>query len=170
MKIEFTMNAIGVVEEFRTIPEFPDYAVSDAGRVLSLRCSKPRILKQTVTNKTGHQKVTLYEPESTEPRPMFVHSLVAEVFISERPQGLVCRHLDGNPSRNVPENLCWGTSSENSLDRHRHGTIRTKLNADKVKALRDADVKSLKDLAKEYGITIGYAYVVRSERTWRHLN
>lgn len=170
MKIEFTMNAVGAVEEFRTIPEFPDYAVSNCGRVLSQRCSKPRILKQTVTNKTGHQKVTLYQPDSVEPRPTFVHALVAEVFISERPEGLVCRHLDGNPAHNVPQNLAWGTSSENSLDRHRHGTIRAKLNAEKVKALRDADTRHLRDLAKEYGITIGYARAVRSERTWKHLN
>lgn len=170
MNIEITMNAIGAVEEFRTIENFPDYAVSNCGRVLSSRCSKPRILKQTVTNKTGHQKVTLYEPDSTEPRPMFVHSLVAEAFISERPQGLVCRHLDGNPSHNVPQNLAWGTSSENMLDRHKHGTIKTKLNADKVKVLRDADPECLKDLAEKYGITIDYVYSVRSRRTWRHLN
>lgn len=34
----------------------------------------------------------------------------------------MCRHLDGNPANNRPENLRWGTAQENSDDMIRHGT------------------------------------------------
>lgn len=32
------------------------------------------------------------------------------------------RHLDGNPSNNLPSNLQWGTQAENWHDRRSHGT------------------------------------------------
>jgi hypothetical protein len=42
------------------------------------------------------------------------------------------RHLNGNPADNRwPENLAWGTQSENNLDRVRHGTFRNR-NTDKT--------------------------------------
>ena len=50
-----------------------------------------------------------------------VHILMLEAFIGERPQGQVCRHLDGNPGNNVLTNLRWGTESENQHDAVAHG-------------------------------------------------
>jgi hypothetical protein len=35
-----------------------------------------------------------------------------------------CRHLDGNPSNNRPDNLRWGTAKENAADMIRHGRLR----------------------------------------------
>jgi hypothetical protein len=35
-----------------------------------------------------------------------------------------CRHLDGNPTNNTPENLAWGTHAENCMDTVRHGRSR----------------------------------------------
>jgi len=51
-----------------------------------------------------------------------VHRLVARAFYGPRPEGLVVRHLDGNPQNNCLENLTYGTHSENLLDQVRHGT------------------------------------------------
>lgn len=51
-----------------------------------------------------------------------VHHLVLLAFVGPRPEGMECRHLDGNKTNNRPENLCWGTGTENVADRLRHGT------------------------------------------------
>ena len=42
--------------------------------------------------------------------------------MGKRPEGLVCRHLNGNPLDNRLENICWGTQQENAQDAIRHGT------------------------------------------------
>jgi hypothetical protein len=55
------------------------------------------------------------------PRTVFVHQAVAAAFLGARPDGLVVRHLDGNPSNNSLMNLRYGTSAENAYDRIAHG-------------------------------------------------
>jgi hypothetical protein len=51
-----------------------------------------------------------------------VHRLVLLAFIGPCPEGMECRHLDGNPKNNRLSNLCWGTLAEQAMDRERHGT------------------------------------------------
>ena len=51
-----------------------------------------------------------------------VHRLVLEAFVGPRPEGMVARHLNGDPGDNRLENLAWGTQSENNYDKVRHGT------------------------------------------------
>src|SRR3989442_771331 len=46
-----------------------------------------------------------------------VHTLVLEAFVGPRPEGAVCRHLNGDARDNRPENLVWGTHKQNSDDR-----------------------------------------------------
>ena len=46
-------------------------------------------------------------------RRVWVHHAVAEAFHGPRPHGMVCLHLNDNPADNRPENLRWGTQSEN---------------------------------------------------------
>ena len=51
-----------------------------------------------------------------------VHSLVCAAFYGPPPfDGAQVRHLDGDPQRNTPDNLCWGTQAENWQDRRAHG-------------------------------------------------
>jgi hypothetical protein len=56
----------------------------------------------------------------------FVHRLVLEAFVGPCPEGMECRHLDGNPGNNRLENLAWGTARENWEDALRHGTAALK--------------------------------------------
>jgi hypothetical protein len=50
-----------------------------------------------------------------------VHALVALAFHGPMPEGLEVRHLDDVKTNNRPENLLYGTRSENRLDAVRNG-------------------------------------------------
>lgn len=68
----------------------------------------------------GHRRITLNKLGRL--RTFTVHSLVLEAFVGPRPEGAVCRHLNGDPADNRVENLRWGTGSENQYDAVRHGS------------------------------------------------
>jgi hypothetical protein len=100
------------------------YEVSDLGLIWSCkrrRGTKGGLLKTPPVEGRGHLQVNLCR--DGKPFHVFVHTLVAEAFHGPRPAAMECRHLDGNPANNAVGNLAWGTSSENNLDRVRHGTF-----------------------------------------------
>ena len=103
---------------------FPEYEVSNFGRVkrviggrgvrvghiLSPHKSSNGYLNVRLTT-DGHQRI------------VSIHSLVAEVFLGPRPQGLQIRHLDGNKQNNAAHNLAYGTAKENGQDNVRLGVM-----------------------------------------------
>lgn len=116
------MNA--TPEQWRPIPNFPDYEVSDRGRVKSWRKwnggPAPRLLS-LVPGRNGYLRVGLtVRPCASVSR--LVHQLVLEAFVGPRPAGQVVRHLDGNRANNSLSNLTYGTPKENTADMFRHGT------------------------------------------------
>lgn len=112
--------AVEVIEWFG-IPGYPDYFVNVKGEVLSRRQAKRGKLLKPVIDPKGYPKVMLYDRDGGK-RLFKVHSVVALVFHGPRPDGLITRHLDGDQMNNVPENITYGTYSENQLDQVRHGT------------------------------------------------
>lgn len=107
------------VEEWRPVPGFPGYEVSSLGRVVSKRRRCPQILKPWLDSH-GYPRVGLRTDDGRALRS--VHVVVATAFLGPRPDGCEVRHLDGSPLNNTPENLAWGTRSENERDKVRHGT------------------------------------------------
>lgn len=69
----------------------------------------------------------------------YVHVLVLEAFVGPCPEGLECRHLDGNPGNSHLSNLCWGTHLENMADQKAHG-MTAKGEKSVFAKLRDADI------------------------------
>jgi hypothetical protein len=104
-------------ERWRPVPGYEGrYEVSESGMVLSLA------LSAFPMPSTGYLCVRLCKDALAVTRT--VHSLVAEAFHGPRPPGHEARHLDGNRQHNSPENVIWGTKSENTRDQVRHGTHR----------------------------------------------
>lgn len=110
-----------MLEEWRRIQKHPSYEVSDAGRVRRLPGEFRRnthILK-TPPNSFGYLIAPLWEGRRV---VRTVHSLVLGAFVGERPEGLECRHLNGDNNDARLSNLAWGTPKENAADKLRHGT------------------------------------------------
>lgn len=111
-------------EEWRPVDGFPDYQVSDLGRVLSTRPRRgyrgPTVLRQTL-GPNGYRAVTLYSAPQVQSQRS-VHSLVAQAFVGRRPEGMEVRHLDGDRMNNRASNLAYGTKSDNHYDQVAHGT------------------------------------------------
>lgn len=116
-------------ETWREHPDYPVIQVSDQGRVYrkprtvirgqdTYRLSG-RIAALNTGSKTGHLKVQIRMAGKY--HHAWVHRLVLETFAGPCPDGMECRHLNGNPKDNRLENLAWGTPSENSADTKAHG-------------------------------------------------
>lgn len=97
------------------------YRVSSLGRVLSLpRPTTPGGLLAWSPDQRGYPRVTLVQ--GGRQWKVRVHLLVARTFLSDAPDGMEVRHLNGDSSDPRLSNLAYGTHSENLLDRVRHGT------------------------------------------------
>lgn len=94
------------MEEWRVIEEFPDYEISNQGRVWSHKVGRVII----PGNVRGYLQVHLSNLNRV--RHPLVHQLVAEAFLGEA-FGLYVNHLDGNKSNNHVRNLEWTTRSQN---------------------------------------------------------
>lgn len=110
------------------IPSAPGYAATAGGEIVSLARTvtrsngSPYHLRERILTgllSSGYYYATLHIDENQVRRS--VHSLVAEAFHGPRPEDLVVRHLNGDPLDNRPENLRYGTPSENQYDRVNHG-------------------------------------------------
>lgn len=88
------------------------YIISNRGQVKSLdRPGKTgRVLRPQV-NSCGYCRVTL--SRNNKAHRLFVHRLVAEVFLPRRPGCDVINHLDFNVTNNAASNLEWTTQKEN---------------------------------------------------------
>lgn len=110
-----------MAEEWKTIPDHPEYEVSNEGRVRSHKFGRVKYLKPQANVLRGNYLHFTCITDGV--RAQFkVHCIVAELFIGPRPEGLDIRHLDGNSQNNEVGNLKYGTRLENERDKFRHGT------------------------------------------------
>lgn len=100
-------------EIWKPIDGFPDYEVSDLGRVRSLKNGKVRILRPGV-NSTGYYKVVLCVDGV--PKNKKVHRLVSEAFLGA--SNLHIDHIDMVKTNNCLTNLRYCTNRENITYHH----------------------------------------------------
>ena len=114
-------------EVIKPIDWAPQYSVTSTGKIIGQR-GKP--LKPHI-NRFGYERVIICDDRVRKCR--FVHCLVAEAFLGPKPDGLVCRHLDGNSRNNSISNLEYSTVEVNLADRWEHGTMPIKLTNRKLR-------------------------------------
>lgn len=172
-------------EEFRLIPDCPEYRVSNNGRVQS-RWKRLGIKKfltdewksiRLSVDDRGYHVFNLCKTEAKIKKR--VHVLVLELFVGPKPDGHEGCHWNGIKTDNRVENLRWGTHLENMRDKHRHGTTMCGTKVPNSK-LNDEKVVEMRRLFNEEGLSTGKigrlfsvgqmtAWDAINRRTWRHV-
>lgn len=167
-----------MIEEWRTIPGHALYDASSFGRIRSwavrgwpnLRAKTPKI-RCLYKEKDGHLSITL----GRNGRHVGVHTLIALAFHGPRGTGQVCRHLNGIPNDNRPDNLTWGTPRENSQDARNHRAFphgsnhsNAKLNDEAVCIIRTS-TETVSALARRFQVSRRAITHARSGQTWSHV-
>lgn len=161
--------------EWRDVPGFPGYKVSDDGQVIG---SSGRLLKGT-PNIWGYPAVAA-KPAHGPRSVMGIHILVCLAFHGPKPspQHQVA-HWDGDKTNNRPENLRWATPAENAADAVRHGTLargedhfRARFTEDDVRSIRarwDARESTIAAMAAEYGVSESAVKWIAYRWSWKHV-
>jgi len=177
------------IEEWRNVEGFPNYAVSNFGRVKSL----PRLVNHPAgngfkirregkvlayaLNSYNYYVVSLVNGRVKVTRP--VHLLVINAFKGSRPSSAhQCAHWDGNPKNNYVENLRWATPKENTSDAMRHGTRfrgeehpRALLTEEDVLLIRElcANGANKTALGRQYGVDRTTIGLIHKRKNWAYL-
>lgn len=161
--------------EFRDILEYPGHRVFSNGAVESRwkRAVLTDFWHTLSSSPRGYVRVSLYKDGNWV--TMYAHQLVLTAFVGPCPDGMECRHLDGNQRNNNLWNICWGTKEENEADRVRHGTDsrgerngRAILNEGIVLEIRRA-TGTTAEIAKIFHIPRYTVNSIRNDITWKHL-
>lgn len=175
-----------MITGLRPIPGFEGYFASEDGAVWSTR---GRWTDGAPTRLAGTRRPDGYLQANCFRRPQLVHRLVCLAFHGEPPAGKPeVRHLDGTRDNNRPENLCWGSGSENARDTLRHGShpsqkcperqrrgegvVTHKLTEDDVREIRrlfGARLSSAAMLAARFSVCEATIYKAVTREYWRHV-
>lgn len=160
-------------EEWRQIPDFPEYSVSNFGRIRRVTVTD---LKGSA-GPFGHTKVELRSNGKV--YHALVHRLVAAAFLptpaAERKE---VAHNDGNARNNHVSNLRWATRRENAQDTIIHGTVArgsrngtARFTEDQIRHIRQLRAMGVKNktLAAEYGVDKCTISAICVGRNWKHV-
>lgn len=120
------------MENWKTINAYPNYEVSDKGRIRSLNwhmTGEVRVLSPRLNHK-GYLQLWLYDSGH---RKMFsVHRLVAEAFIPNPHELPQINHKDRNRANNSVDNLEWCDSLYNVTYSQGKGVLQIDVNTGRV--------------------------------------
>ena len=96
---------------------FPDYYATPDGRILTSQRGGLEPVATEAHPRSGHLRVDLWKDGRRHHK--YVATLVAEAFHGVRPDGdnIEVLHGDSDVNNNRPENLQWGTRSQNAVQR-----------------------------------------------------
>lgn len=157
------------------------YEVSNLGevkRVMPGTGTRCRVLKPYLDTK-GYYSYTL--TVLGKQKDHLAHRIVAYAWIENAKDRPCINHIDSNRKNNVVSNLEWVTYKENTnhcikngrFNGHLHSlkgekNPKSKLSEKDILKIRKSR-KLLTEIAEEFGITSGYASLIRCNRVWKHI-
>lgn len=181
-------------EEWRPVPDWPMYEVSNMGRVR-------RLSGRTYNGNYWSGRVL--SPSKKEPKVMLcdgpdrsksekVSRLVLLAFRGPPPEGYECCHEDDDKTNNKLSNLRWDTHKANAADALRNNLMhigerspKAKLTVDQVQQIRKEYVPrkpgefvgyhtgksygSIRQLAKKYNVHHSQIFQILSGKAWSHV-
>lgn len=180
-------------EKFKVITEFPDYEISNLGRVRTRsrmvrythartgrehwRVTEKRFLKVHQNNRTGYKFCQLYLNKKMYNKT--IHRLVASEFVLNPLSLEYVNHKDGNKHNNICDNLEWCTNEYN----HNYATITglkakgesvgtSKLTSNMVHAIKYFLLKgfSHSQLADAFNISRATISMISEGKIWKHIS
>jgi len=160
------------------------YTITKCGKVWS-KARRRTVDRRIIGNKylsqgkmkSGHIIVSLSKNGTSV--SYLVHRLVLETFAGPCPDGMECRHLDGDPSNNHISNLKWGTRSENYEDAVEHGTAilgekgtNAKLKNGEIRGIKFLLVsgQTQKTISQLYGVSQSAISRIKNDKRWKHIH
>jgi hypothetical protein len=162
----------------REIPGYPNYYADENGRIYTGKGSKaPRELAVGM-HRDGYRQVHLCIKGKSITRQ--IHRLVLLAFVGSKPPGGCGCHIDGNKTNNIPENLRWGTFSQNNgEDKARHGrTVRgTRAHASKLNEQNVLEIREMlklgytkSSIARKFGVHHNVIREIGNGKAWSWLS
>jgi hypothetical protein len=168
------------------------YAVSNYGRFLSFekKIAEGRLLSGGTIDGYKSFSFRIKTKKGISSKTLFLHRLVAEYFLKRKSEKhTYVLHLDHDPGNNFLENLKWATKEEMiehnkkspAVIKARKRTIQHNINSDgrKLTVKKALEIKkrifnpnrktTLKNIAKQYGISEMHVYRIKSGENWGHL-
>lgn len=168
------VRAVREPTEWKGVPGYDSYEVSDTGLVRSYKNSKPRILGGA-TSPTGYIAYKLIGEEKSDFRHVYAQEIVLELWVGERPTNMWAGHIDKDNGNNAIENLKWMTPFEACQGRDvlvgedRSQAKLTEKDVRNVRLKRKAGV-TYQTLAEEYGLAKNTLWRLCVGRTWKHVS
>jgi hypothetical protein len=165
-----------LVEVWASVPEYEGiYEVSNFGRFAVIK-QDGRVFRK-LNSKTHYLSVSCKSVNGKKPKTFYLHTLVAKLFIGNRPDGMVIRHLDGNRFNNKVSNLSYGTPEQNYEDTRNHkvhsgeNNGRAIINSNSAKAIKNLIKHGVdkKLLSESFGVSLGTIYAINSGRNWNEV-
>ena len=170
------------IEMWQPIGNFPDYAISNHGRIKRLNPwfkrplrIQPGYLLHPIFN-GKYLVVNLFRKGKV--KQHHLHSLVAKHFLGEQKKGLCVNHKDFNVFNNHISNLEYLSRADNvrytvKHHRHAHGIRHpmAKLSEENVRQIRNLIRlgHSNKQIARIFHVGRTAIDGIKNSRTWRHL-
>jgi hypothetical protein len=165
-----------MTEEWKTHPDYTDYAVSTLGGVRRLTASRGtragRLLKPSMTS-VGYPCVHIGG------QLRLIHSLVLETF-SGPANGREARHLNSVKADNRLSNLAWGTHAENYADRivegkgnhgSRHGMAKlSERDVAEIRRSYRSGEMNQPELSRRFMVSDGLICLIVNDQRWRRVS
>jgi len=163
-------------EEWKVLDSFPNYKISNTGKIISLKFNKEIGKKSNYNN--GYITVTLRG--TNENKSLYKHRLVAQLFIPNPNNKPDINHIDGNKWNCSIDNLQWVTKSENTQHAVSNGLLKVRGSDNRQSILTEEDVVyikknykprivTMKELADKFNVKTVTIDKIINGYNWKHI-